>query len=127
MKTILLITISILFLMSGCTGVRATPTLIPATTPTPGNPDWVNTLIAQFLNEPVGNPPQSIWKYEYKGSTVYYIPPQCCDQFSQLYDASGTAICAPDGGFTGRGDGKCNDFYQTRSGGELVWSDSRGR
>ena len=29
-----------------------------------GNPDWVDGLITQFENSPLGNPPQSIWKYE---------------------------------------------------------------
>jgi hypothetical protein len=119
MKTFLIITLSILFLMSGCTGIRATAT--------PANPDFVNALITKFQDAPVGNPLQSIWKYEYKGGTVYFVPPQCCDQYSQLYDASGSLICAPDGGFTGSGDGKCPDFFQTRSNGVLIWSDSRSK
>ncbi len=79
----------------------------------------------KFKNEPVGNPPQSIWQYEYNGQTVYYVPPQCCDQFGQLYDASGTLLCAPDGGFTGRGDGKCPDFFKVRTNEVLIWKDSR--
>jgi hypothetical protein len=90
-----------------------------------GNPDWVKALIAKFESDPVGNPPQSIWRYEYNGETVYYIPPQCCDQFSTLYDAQGSIICAPDGGFTGGGDGRCPDFFEKRSGEKLIWKDSR--
>ena len=73
------------------------------------NPDWVDQLIVKFQNELAGNPPQSIWRHEYKGQTVYYVPAQCCDQFSTLYDADGNIICAPDGGYTGRGDGLCPD------------------
>jgi hypothetical protein len=91
------------------------------------NPDWVNDLIKQFEDAPVGNPPQSIWKYDYKGETVYYVPPQCCDQYSTLYDAKGKVICAPDGGFTGTGDGRCRDFFQERKNGVLIWRDSRTR
>lgn len=91
------------------------------------NPEWVAQLIARFQNEPIGNPPQSIWQYEYKGQTVYYVPPQCCDQFSTLYDASGNRVCAPDGGFTGRGDGRCPDFIAARTKEALVWQDMRGR
>ena len=117
MKTGLLTAILILFLASGCTDVRSTPK--------PGSPDWVRTLITKYQNAPVGNPPQSIWRYEYKGGTVYYIPPQCCDQFSQLYNASGSLICAPDGGITGTGDGKCSDFSSARSNGVMIWSDHR--
>ncbi|HNZ37767.1 MAG TPA: hypothetical protein PLS75_08510 [Candidatus Marinimicrobia bacterium] len=91
------------------------------------NPDWVENLITKFQNEPVGNPPQSIWQYKYKGQIVYYIPAQCCDQFSTLYNAEGDIICAPDGGFSGRGDGECSDFFQERKNEKLIWQDSRTR
>jgi Domain of unknown function (DUF6970) len=91
------------------------------------NPPWVDELIVKFRSEPVGNPPQSLWRYDYNGQTVYYIPPQCCDQYSQLLDASGRVICAPDGGFTGKGDGRCPDFSSKRTNENLVWRDSRSR
>jgi hypothetical protein len=89
------------------------------------NPPWVDELIGKYQNDPVGNPPQSIWSYDYNGQTVYYIPPQCCDQYSQLLNADGEVICAPDGGFTGRGDGRCPDFFSKRTNEKLVWRDSR--
>jgi hypothetical protein len=91
------------------------------------NPAWVDELVEQFERDPVGNPPQSIWRYEYNGQTVYYVPPQCCDQFSTLYDATGNVMCAPDGGLTGQGDGRCRDFFEKRSGEQLIWQDSRTR
>jgi hypothetical protein len=91
------------------------------------NPAWVDELVEQFENDPVGNPPQSIWRYEYSGQTVYYVPQQCCDQFSTLYDAGGVVICAPDGGLTGQGDGRCRDFFEKRTGELLIWQDSRTR
>ncbi len=91
------------------------------------NPDWIKALITKYQNEPVGNPPQSIWRYDYNGRTVYYVPPQCCDQFSTLYDANGNEICAPDGGITGRGDGRCLDFFQERKNERFIWMDSRTR
>lgn len=93
--------------------------------PPSANPTWVDALIAEFQSEPVGNPPQSIYKYDYKGQTVYYVPPQCCDQYSQLYDTNGSIICAPDGGLTGHGDGKCADFPKESANRTLVWSDNR--
>jgi YHS domain-containing protein len=96
-------------------------------TPADGNPEWVKNLIATYEKDPVGNPPQSIWQYEYNGQTVYFIPAQCCDQYSKLYDANGTVICAPDGGFTGQGDGKCPDFVQMRKNEKLIWNDPRTR
>jgi len=91
----------------------------------PENPGWVDQLIGKFKDEPVGNPPQSIWRYEYKGQIVYYVPPQCCDQFSYLYGADGNRICAPDGGYTGRGDGSCPDFFAQRTNEKLIWKDTR--
>lgn len=93
----------------------------------PSIPLWVNSLISKFQSEPVGNPPQSIWQYQYKGQTVYYVPPQCCDQFSQLFDARGNYLCAPDGGFSGTGDGRCPGFFQERSNEKLIWRDQRTR
>ncbi len=91
------------------------------------NPPWVDQLIKQFQEAPVGNPPREIDKYNYQGRTVYYLPPQCCDQFSTLYDADGNVLCAPDGGFGGAGDGKCPDFFKVRTNEVVVWKDSRTR
>jgi hypothetical protein len=90
-----------------------------------GNPAWVDDLIALFSAQPVGNPPQSIYSYEYKGQTVYYVAPQCCDQYSRLYDAEGTLLCAPDGGIIGSGDGRCPDFCKERKNERLIWRDHR--
>lgn len=91
------------------------------------NPLWVAELIAKYQSDPVGNPPQSIWRYEYKNQKVYYVPPQCCDQYSILFNAAGDTLCAPDGGITGGGDGRCTDFFQERKNGVLIWKDSRTR
>jgi len=93
----------------------------------PERPLWVWKLIAEYQVKPVGNPPQSIWQYEYAGRTVYYVPAQCCDMFGSLYDAEGTLICAPDGGITGKGDGRCPDFRAERKNEQLVWRDARAR
>ena len=91
------------------------------------NPDWVNDLIEQFKSEPAGSPPQSIWRYKYNRKTVYYVPAQCCDQFSTLYNADGDTLCAPDGGFSRAGDGRCSDFIAERKNEKLIWQDSRKR
>lgn len=113
MKWVCLAFLSTIVFLAGCSSTKAT------------NPTWVDQLIHTFESEPLGNPPQSIWQYEFKGQEVYFIPAQCCDQFSKLYAASGNLICAPDGGFTGRGDGKCPDFIALRTDGTLIWQDSR--
>jgi len=97
----------------------------PSEAPPNQNPAWLDTLIAEFQSEPVGNPPRSIYQYTYRGQTVYYVPAQCCDQFSTLYDSNGNVLCAPDGGLTGMGDNRCPDFLTDRSSEVLIWRDSR--
>lgn len=89
-------------------------------------PKWLKDLIRQYEKGPQGNPALTVWEFRYKGKKVYYIPPQCCDQYSELYDEKGGQLCAPDGGMTGRGDGKCADFYELRKNGRLLWRDTRG-
>ncbi len=89
--------------------------------------DWLKKIISQCQAGQPGNPPYSVWRYVYNGGIVYYLPPQCCDQYSRLYDEAGKLLCAPDGGMTGQGDGKCADFYKLRTGGELIWQDPRGK
>ncbi len=116
MYKLLLVLIATLVFLVGCSG--STDTV---------NPEWVDKLISQYESEPVGNPPQSIWSYEYNGQVVYFVPAQCCDMFSTLFDTSGNVLCAPDGGLTGKGDGKCSDFSSTRTNEQLVWKDSRTR
>ena len=115
LKGILLVFLSGLLFLAGCLPTRSS------------NPKWVDRLVSTFETEAVGNPPQSIWRYEYKGQEVYFIPAQCCDQYSKLYNASGDLICAPDGGFTGKGDGRCPDFFSLRTDETLIWKDPRTR
>lgn len=88
-------------------------------------PPFVEALIAQMEAGPVGNPPASIWQYAYKGQEVYYVPPVCCDVPSTLYDRAGSVLCSPDGGLTGRGDGRCPDFFALRTGERRIWVDGR--
>ena len=116
MKPLRLMLVLTLVLAAGCAGGASS-----------ANPAWVDQLIEQFESEPVGNPPQSIWRYEYNAQVVYYVPAQCCDMFSTLYDADGEVLCAPDGGIDGRGDGQCADFRAQRTGETLIWEDARTR
>jgi hypothetical protein len=88
-------------------------------------PAFVDRLIARLAAQPKTNPPASVWQYRYHDRTVYYIPPSCCDVPSELYAGDGGRICSPDGGFSGGGDGKCPDFFETRSGERLIWADDR--
>lgn len=88
-------------------------------------PDCILKMIETIKSENTWNPPASIWQYEYNGQTVYYVPAHCCDIQSQLFDRNCNLICSPDGGFTGRGDGKCKDFFEKRTKEKLIWRDDR--
>lgn len=101
------------------------PAAEPAAPKAAALPGWLEKLILGYKAGPAGDPPYEIWRYSYKGRTVYFLPEQCCDQFSALYDENGAKLCAPDGGFAGAGDGRCADFHAAKKGGELVWKDHR--
>ncbi|MFT3909456.1 MAG: hypothetical protein QM737_08535 [Ferruginibacter sp.] len=88
-------------------------------------PTCIQKKIEQYRAEEKQNPPRQIYSYLYKGKTVYYITPPCCDFFSDLYDSSCVLIGHPDGGFTGKGDGTVNDFKESRSNEKLIWKDDR--
>lgn len=68
------------------------------------------------------NLPQKITKYTYQGKTVYYVTAPCCDQFNVVYDSVCNVLGAPDGGITGRGNGKLSDFFDEATDGETVWT-----
>jgi hypothetical protein len=65
--------------------------------------------------------PQKVVEYEYKGKKVYYVVMPCCDFFNQVYDEKCNLLGAPDGGFTGRGDGKLPDFFKEAKNEKLIW------
>jgi hypothetical protein len=88
-------------------------------------PSCIQKMISQYQSEEKQNPPRQIYSYLYNGKTVYYVTPPCCDFFSDLYDSSCVLIGHPDGGFTGRGDGKTGDFKDTRTNEKLIWKDNR--
>lgn len=88
-------------------------------------PACMQQLVKQFLEEDVQNPPRKIYSYIYNGSLVYYVTPPCCDFFSDLYDSQCKLIAHPDGGITGKGDGRARDFTQNKSQETLVWEDVR--
>jgi Domain of unknown function (DUF6970) len=87
--------------------------------------DWVASLIRRLETQPVANPPAFIARYAYRGRIVYYLPAQCCDVWSTLYQADGAILCHPDGGFAGGGDGRCPAFFAERTNEQIVWRDPR--
>ena len=92
---------------------------------TAARPAWLKARIAGVLAERKRNPLTHIYRYQYRGQTVYYISAPCCDQYSELFDTKGKLICNPDGGMTGKGDGKCADFEKNKTNEKLVWQDPR--
>ena len=87
-------------------------------------PVCVKVLIEKMKSETVTNPQRKIYSYIYLGKKVFYVPAICCDNFSDLYNDSCRLMGHPDGGFTGRGDGKIKDF-ETATEEKLLWADSR--
>ncbi len=88
-------------------------------------PVCVKVLIEKFKSEEKTNPPRAIYSYTFREKTVYYVPPVCCDQFSDLYNDSCRLMGHPDGGFSGRGDGKFRDFRDEKTNEKLLWKDER--
>lgn len=86
---------------------------------------WTEELIKKEESAPAANPPASLTRCSYKNRVVYYLPPRCCDVPSTLYDEEGKIICHPDGGFTGKGDGKCSDYSNQKSNCTVIWRDTR--
>ena len=90
-------------------------------------PDCTQSLIEGLKNEPIRNPPAKIIKYVLDKKAYFYVPPNCCDAYSDLYDADCNLVCHPDGGITGRGDMKCTELASqiSKLKGEVVWEDKR--
>ena len=90
-------------------------------------PACVQKKIDSLKAQPMWNPPATVYEYTYKGKTVYAFSADCCDQYNELLDDNCNYLCAPSGGFTGRGDGKCPDFAAEAKQVRLVWRDERDK
>ncbi|MEK6478603.1 hypothetical protein WJR50_13750 [Catalinimonas sp. 4WD22] len=87
-------------------------------------PTCIEKKIRKIKREEVQNPPAKVWRWEADRHTYFYITSGCCDQFNYLYDDDCDIVCAPDGGFTGGGDGNCSDLSEPIEY-TLVWEDNR--
>ncbi len=87
-------------------------------------PPCIEKLINELKSDPVRNPPGQVWEWDTDEGIYYYITSDCCDQWNYLYDDQCNIVCAPDGGISGMGDGKCLDIGDNivKS---LIWSDDR--
>ncbi len=87
-------------------------------------PSCIDSKIEAIKKAPVQNPPTEIWKWQIDTVAYYYITSGCCDQYNYLYNENCEVVCAPDGGFTGKGDQKCPDFGDNIQK-KLIWKDER--
>jgi hypothetical protein len=88
-------------------------------------PNCIQQKIDQIKKEPKWNPPAEVHEYSYNGKRVFYFSSNCCDQYNVVYDENCNVICAPSGGFTGKGDNKCADFNDKATEVRLIWKDER--
>jgi hypothetical protein len=88
-------------------------------------PACVQQKIEQLKKDPKQNPPAEVNEYDYNDKRVFLFNSPCCDQFNNLYDSDCNLICAPTGGYTGKGDQKCPDFADKAKHVKLVWRDNR--
>jgi hypothetical protein len=84
-------------------------------------PTWLKAKIATIEATPKFAEATVIWKLQYKDEDAYLFVAPCCDQFNTLYSATGVLLCSPNGGITGRGDGKCPDAITPKTKYVVVW------
>lgn len=77
----------------------------------------IDSMAAEYPN----GAPQAIARYQYHGQTVYYMTAPCCDKFNIVFDNDCKILGYPDGGYTGRGDGKMPDFKKEATDKKVMW------
>lgn len=88
-------------------------------------PACILQRIDSLKREPVQNPPARVEEYLFEGMRVFVFSAPCCDFFANAFDEHCSYICAPSGGFTGRGDGQCPTFAKEAKLVRVVWKDER--
>lgn len=90
-------------------------------------PACIQQKIEALKGKPKANPPAEVWEYrnQASGQSYYLFSAACCDQYDELYDVACNYVCAPSGGITGAGDGKCGTLKQSLEKVRLVWKDER--
>ncbi len=85
-------------------------------------PSCLLSKIDSMTANPNEGSPQSVTSYSYHDKTVYYMKAPCCDKYNIVFDSVCNVLGYPDGGFTGKGDGKMPDFFKEATDGKVVWS-----
>ena len=76
-------------------------------------PACIKRTIADAKKHSSADAPVEIEEYLYNGKRVFLFTAPCCDKYNTVYDMNCNPVCAPSGGITGKGDGKCPDFKET--------------
>ena len=63
----------------------------------------------------------AIYRYKYQKHYVYFGYSDCCDMYNLLFDSDCHVLCAPNGGFSGAGDGKCPNFFKEATEKTELW------
>jgi len=84
-------------------------------------PACLDEKIKAMVSDPNQGSPVSVTRYMYRQQTVYYMVSPCCDKFNIVYDSVCNILGYPDGGFSGKGDGKMPDFKNETSGEKVIW------
>jgi hypothetical protein len=66
-----------------------------------------HSALAQLSHTSLDKRNEPLVRYVVQGNVYYFLRSPCCDMPNYLYDELGNYVCAPNGGFTGQGDGKC--------------------
>lgn len=88
-------------------------------------PKCIKSKIDSFKLKEAHERPQKVTEYSYNGKKVYYITMPCCDFYNEVYDENCNFLGAPDGGFTGKGDGKLPDFSKLATNEKVIWQPSK--
>lgn len=84
-------------------------------------PTCIKSKLDSFKSKEIHERPQKMVEYTYKGKKVYYVIMPCCDFFNEVYDEKCNFLGSPDGGITGKGDGKLPDFFAEVKNEKLIW------
>ncbi len=87
-------------------------------------PACVNEQLSRLQNNQYENPPLQVDEYEFNGKRMFLFKADCCDQYDILFDENCKGTCAPSGGITGKGDGKCGDFKEKAKLVKTIWKRS---
>mgnify|MGYP000111889087 CR=1 FL=1 len=130
--TMKLVILPLSFLLAvSCGNTRKGNQTLPVVTETntPSSPikviENIPSCLAEQLNKiqakQYDSPPVSSDEYESNGRKVCLFTSECCDQYDILFDESCKGFCAPSGGITGKGDGKCTEFKQNAKLNRNIW------